>query len=470
METGILGALAWLAFFVSLLFAGFRMLTSVNHVDQFWRFVGLSSFVATVYLWGMSIAYVPNQSMLILTAVCTGVFLLAVSIISPGKAISISFTGNRNLGFAFVAVVMLVIVTTVASVYLGTQLFTNAYQFNRAIATIAPGDSLESLTERIAILYGEVPNDVYARQLALYELAQLRALINTQNPTEQEQQAFQQSLVRGVNAGQTATQADPTEPANWQVLGEIYITLGQAGIEGATERAREAFTRARELSPTNPVLALRMGEVEVLENNLSGARAFGEEAVRLRPRYTEAIFFLTQIDLEEGKIVEAISKTRGIISLEPDNPVRYYQLGILLASNQDVAGAATAFERAVELNPSYANARYYLALQYYNLNRVDDAISQLEIIRDFNPDNGAVNEVIEGLRNGTLPGVNAPQADTVESLEANQESSEDSISAEDLDNDLVTPVNTVPDKTSEDRETVEENSSEESDSSNESAS
>ncbi|MEX0930906.1 MAG: hypothetical protein WDZ68_01295, partial [Candidatus Paceibacterota bacterium] len=73
--TGIFGVIAWLAFFALILVYGFRMFYNNSHIDRFWSFIGTSSFVGTVYLLGMSAIYIPSGTILILAAVCTGVFL-----------------------------------------------------------------------------------------------------------------------------------------------------------------------------------------------------------------------------------------------------------------------------------------------------------------------------------------------------------------------------------------------------------
>jgi tetratricopeptide (TPR) repeat protein len=62
-----------------------------------------------------------------------------------------------------------------------------------------------------------------------------------------------------------------------------------------------------------------------------------------------------------------------------------------------------ALERAVALNPVYANARYFLGLSYSKLGKVKEAITQFEQISATNPDNSEVKTILSNLRAGKAP-------------------------------------------------------------------
>lgn len=457
VETGIIGLITWLLFFGSIIFLGFRLLFSNAMADSFWRFVGMSSLVATLYFWGMSIIYVPNAATLLLTAVCTGVFLVSFTTVIPTKTYRFSINQeNKAQSFVYVGAVIVVLISVVSSTFFATQYFTTLHQFNKTVSSINPGDSLDNIEAEIARLFSTVKNDAFPRQIALYKQAQLSALLGITEPTEADSQAFARAITGGINAGQVSTQYDVTEPLNWQVLGQIYLLLSASGVDGAYERGKEALQKAIELSPTNPLLTMRMAELEFTAGNRTEARAMAEATIRLRPQFTEAIFLLTQLDVDEGNVVEAIGRVRDLISLEPQNEVRYYQLGVLLASNADSQGAIQALERAVALNDSYANARYILALQYLDNGRNDEAIAELEAVRGLNPENAGVNDLIDNIRSGEFNGaLDLPDETVSEPAEEEGEAVSD-ISTEDIESNLLTPVNIVPDAGEEEVEPTEE--------------
>ena len=439
LETGVLGIVSWIVFLSLLFVSGLRMLFRNSQGDRFWRFIGVSSFVATVYLWGMMAFYVPTSSILMLTAVCTGIFLVTYSTLMPVRTFSLSVTQNRNMSFVFVAGAMLFIVGSVSALYFTTQHFTTMYSFNKVVNTVQAGDTLDDLESNILSLYQQSGNDLFARQIAIYEFARMNTLLSVAEPNEAQRTAFQSALTQSINAAQAAIASDDTDPRNWQVLGEIYSVLSGMEIEGSYDRANNAFATARDLDPINPTYPFLQAQLEARVGNITATRSRAEEALSLRPQYTEAISLLIQVDVIEGKVAEAINRTRAITTLEPGNAVRFYQLGALSASQDDSVGAISAFEKAVSLDENYANARYLLALQYIAAGRTNDAITQLQVVRDLNPENTAVDEIITALESG-VPIVTGAAGEVSE-----PEVVEDGgVTSSDLDSGLVSSVNTPP--------------------------
>ncbi|MEL6805653.1 MAG: hypothetical protein AAFO91_17930, partial [Bacteroidota bacterium] len=164
VELGVLGFIAWMTFLGWLLVSGFRMLSASTNSDRFWRFVGISAFIATLYYWTMAALYAPGAATLLLAAVCTGVFLVAYSTIVPVRSVTISAVRNRNLAFVFVAVVMVIIVIAISATYLVVQNAQSVYSFNKALNSVEPGDTIEELEITIASLYNRTSNDAFAQR------------------------------------------------------------------------------------------------------------------------------------------------------------------------------------------------------------------------------------------------------------------------------------------------------------------
>ncbi|MEK7079754.1 MAG: tetratricopeptide repeat protein [Patescibacteria group bacterium] len=57
-----------------------------------------------------------------------------------------------------------------------------------------------------------------------------------------------------------------------------------------------------------------------------------------------------------------------------------FQVGILRSANNDTNGAIVALSRAVELNPQYANARFFLGVMLAIKGQYAEAAAQLEAI------------------------------------------------------------------------------------------
>ncbi len=453
VTTGLFGVITWIIFLGLFVWQGARLLFKAGHSDRFWYFIGTSSFVAAAYLWGMSIIYVPTAAVLILAAVCTGILCAAQSAINPSRSIEVSMLQNRRVGFALVAVVMLVIVSSVSLTYFTGRHYAAVYSFNEARASVAAGTTLDEVERAVVSSFQLSGSDRFAREIAEYQLARLGALANLVEPTEEQRQQFQQALANGINAGQLAAEKDPSEARNWQVLGQIYSVLIPVGIEGSYERAIESFMKARELDPMNPVLSLLLAQANSRNGQLEQARNDAEAAIALKRDYTEAFIFLSQLDIAEGNVDQAIARTQSIISLEPRNPARYYQLGVLVSASGNTEAAVAAFRRAVAIDPDYANARYLLALGLFELDDEAGALEQLQKVLELNPGNQEVQALITALENGELV---SPEAATVVSEPESVTDVDEAVTTtQNPDTDLVSPVNVVPDEVINENELIE---------------
>lgn len=437
--TGLIGAFAWLLFFASLLWYGGRFLFKANGSDRFWYFIGLSALVSTVYLWGMSWLYVPSASILLLSALTTGLFLIAYCRLLPGRTLTISIERNRKYGIVLVLIMVLVVTSSAAGLYVIGNQIRGLYVFNQTIATLQPGDDVTKLENGIVSAFNIYHNDIFISQLAYYQWLQMNTLLTLDKPTTEQQKKFSDATSNGISAAELAISLDPTEPRNHQILAQIYSILAQVGVEGARDKALSEYDLTKQYNPQNPVPYMQEAQLYIFTKETALARSAAEDAVRIRPTYTEAIYFLTQLDISEGDTEAALKRTTSLVQLEPQNPTRRYQLGLLLAALNRPDEAITALEQAVSLNPQYANARYFLALGYAEKDRTDDAIEQLAIVRNLNPDNTAVDTLIAKLKSGES--ITSLSPETVE--ERTPESGV--VTANDLDSDLVTSDNTPTD-------------------------
>ena len=78
----------------------------------------------------------------------------------------------------------------------------------------------------------------------------------------------------------------------------------------------------------------------------------------------------------------------------------FFQLGFLYSNNDDIDRAINPLERAVGLNPSYSNARYFLGLAYDQVERTSEALIQFESIEKLDPGNAEVAQIILNLQEG----------------------------------------------------------------------
>lgn len=438
--TGLAGVIAYLIFIGGLAWGGFRFITRAPTSDRFWHFIGLSSLASSIYLLVMSMVYVPPPSILLLGAITTGIFLASYTRLMPPRAITISASNGKVYGIILIVLAVGAVSGTGYVAYAGATEILAVYKFNQAMGTAAEGDSVDVLNDKIVAAFSIASNDVFAQQIAFHNLSRMRTVLGVTEPSATEQQVFQDSASRAIEAANTAITLDPTDPFNHQLAGQVYSVLSLIGVEGAGDRARESFAAAKALDPHNPVIDLLEADLAVASGDTALARAGAEEAIRKKGNYTEALFFLAQLDINDGNVERAIIIVNGIAQLEPQNPARRYQLGVLLASNDQLDAAVSAFEQAVALDPQYANARYFLALGYAEQGKAEAAIEQLTVVRGLNESNNAVDALIEQLQeNGSLS-----QSLTEGEIVPERNPEDGLVTESDLESGLVTSPNPVP--------------------------
>ena len=113
-------------------------------------------------------------------------------------------------------------------------------------------------------------------------------------------------------------------------------------------------------------------------NDLDGAR---QAYLQLSGRAdTDAWRFVGQsaLFLMDKRIDEAVSAASQAVTRAPALAEAQFQLGLAYTSRNDSAGASAAFDKAAQLDPTFAYASYYAGLSYYKLKRIDLTAARFE--------------------------------------------------------------------------------------------
>jgi len=130
----------------------------------------------------------------------------------------------------------------------------------------------------------------------------------------------------------------------------------------------------------------------------------------LKANYVDAIFFLVQIETAEGNTSEAIKQAELAGTMAPNDATVFFRIGLLRYNNNDYTGAVSAFEKAVILDNTYLNARYFLGMSYKKVGRTADALVQFNILKTVAPDNQDIKDAISSIN---VPNV-APATTTID--------------------------------------------------------
>jgi tetratricopeptide (TPR) repeat protein len=440
ITTGIAGGTLFVLFLASFLYLGYRTLFVSNVTDQGWYLVGTISFISAMYLWLMSIVYVPGAVILLLAALMTGISFAVYTTVTPASGIFVDVTSNKQHGLLLIAAVLIIIITSTLSVIgVSKQFLANVTYADTVIAFQAGAETV--LTDAGLRRSQELSKqDLFVSERAQLRLAELNSL-GAADPSTVDQQRYAAVLSEGISFAEQAVLLDNTNPANYILLSSFYSLLDPKEFEGLRERNEALFAKARELDPTNPGYLILQAQYMARVGDLGAARKYLLEAVTMKGNFTDALLLLSQLDIQEGKTEDAIALTRSVISIEPSNPTRYFQLGVLLATTNKLPEAVAAFETAVGIDNNYANARYFLALAYLDTDRKEDALVQLKLVQESNSDNQMVKDLITQVEANTYQKSQTNFEVPVQSSEVVSQQEDVTTSSELPETDLVTPLN-----------------------------
>ncbi|ULU27434.1 tetratricopeptide repeat protein [Dyella terrae] len=133
----------------------------------------------------------------------------------------------------------------------------------------------------------------------------------------------------------------------------ILLTLGNALMAAARyQHARESYAMATHGAPTHPGLRLNLAAAELELGNVDQAQLHTDEALQLHPRFDAAYALRGRILQSLGKGAEATESWLLAERVSPQNPQYPFAVGQALEHDGQLATAATAYERALRLNPN----------------------------------------------------------------------------------------------------------------------
>ncbi|MBT7338926.1 MAG: tetratricopeptide repeat protein [Candidatus Jacksonbacteria bacterium] len=405
--TGLVGGLAWIAFFIFLLYSGFKNLIVSAIEDKASYYLSMSLFLGSIYLWVFTIIYIPNIVIVTFAFLLTGMYIASLRH-RPSAPIekTINFASNPRIGFVSILALTVLLIISAVSLYMVGGQYASAVAFQGSLVAANVEGDIDKAEKKVSTAIKLGNNDRYNTFAAEINLARINAVLSDEEKDIEERRAeFQNILASAISNVQEAIAIDDKNYQNWSMLGRVYGSVVPLGVEGAYESAQRSYAEALALNPHNPEIFLTLAQLELAKNNenIDGAKEFISLALQKKNNYTEAIFLLSQLEIQAGNIEGAIRSVEAAVVIEPNNPTFFFQLGLLQANAGDGTKSIAALERAVELNPQYSNARYFLGVNYFNVDRVAEAIIQFTEIAKLNPGNEDVKAILEGLKAGEDP-------------------------------------------------------------------
>ncbi len=403
VTTGIIGALAWLLFIIGFLIKGVQALFAKTE-DPLLRYFLPTSFLAALYLWVFMATYAPTTVVLALTFLWTGAFFAALAIDGRIRVKTIDLASRPVLRPFVLAAVAFVVLSSAGILYGYGARFAAAYYFQKANVALSQNSDLKSGTAYLDKAASLNKFDLYYRALVEADLIALNQLFSNQKELSQEAFAAQSNQLLGKTL-QDATAAEtlnPTNFENWVTLGRTYSLVVPLKIDGlkAYENAKAAFTQALALAPHNPYLQLAFAELEYRNGNQKASDDYVAKALKEKPDYRDAFFFVVQGQLA-AKDTKGAKETLGFAAqVLPNDQEVFYNLGLIRYNDGEYKSAVEALSRAIQINPNYSNALYYIGLALDKQGDKKDAIAVFQRILELNPQSEEIKAILKNLNAG----------------------------------------------------------------------
>lgn len=187
---------------------------------------------------------------------------------------------------------------------------------------------------------------------------------------------------------QKVTDFDRFAPESWCVVGNCF------SLQKEHEAALQFFRRSIQLDPNFTYSHTLSGHEYASNEDYDKAIACFRKAIHSDERHYNAWYGLGAIYYRQEKYDLAEYHFRRALSINTQSSVLHCNLGMLQHANNKPFEALATLERAFQLEPSNPQARFQRAKIWISMERYEDALSELERVRDNVPRESSVQYIM----------------------------------------------------------------------------
>ena len=244
--------------------------------------------------------------------------------------------------------------------------------------------------QRLERIVAASPNDAVARTFLALSQAATGACNAARKELRQQFESNAEMSLRRL-AGIALVQCDVAANRiadTWPVLDKLQKSFpGDADVLYETARVHmkawnDAVFQMYLKTPASYRVNQLSGEIFEIQGRHQDAAAEYRKAIQKNPAALNLHYRLGRALLleshEPANLREARKEFEAELALNPSDAVAHYQVGQILLAEQNPVGAAARFERAVALNPDFAEALVALAKTKSDAKKYGEAIALLE--------------------------------------------------------------------------------------------
>lgn len=258
-----------------------------------------------------------------------------------------------------------------------------------------PNNAIEFLTA--ADLYRPNSSDILLL-LSRTHLEQSQQLVSS----SPEQSA--RALSQAIDFARRARDLDPENIRVYEILSTAYLQsipyTSEASLPQSLVWTTDALNHALSLEPTNPGFHSQMGILQEFSGQLDAAKSSYENAIALKPDFTEGYFDLSHLYEKQNDLDHAIDVYEQYRSFDARNADVLYELGRLYYNRKkegDDKKAEKIWFLALEIHPNSSNTLYSLGLLYERRGERPLAKEYFQKVKVLNPENKDIDRKLQAL-------------------------------------------------------------------------
>jgi tetratricopeptide (TPR) repeat protein len=292
-------------------FVGFMLI--FLKVYETFKHASITSRVVIVYA-GLSLLLWP-PSIINFFVFFVGLAYYAYDVNQHNVADTYIFDFKKVMPLYITAIVLSVVTLGFASFFITNALISEIL-YGRSIQAVQQNNLQELYQNQRAAIQFNPYNEEFRRDFSQTNLliANNFSARNPEEITDQDRQAITQAIQAAIAESKAAVSLNSQNAVNWQHLANTYKNILNVA-EGAAEWTVAAYQRSIVLDPQNPSHRLELGGIFYLAENYAQAERLFEQAVNLKPDWSNAHYNLAWSKYQQGKYQEALFSMQQVLSL-----------------------------------------------------------------------------------------------------------------------------------------------------------
>jgi len=197
------------------------------------------------------------------------------------------------------------------------------------------------------------------------------------------------TLTSAVAHLQEAIRLDPNYAQAHSKLGHAYFSMNDYGAMRVTEAvlaARNAATRALDLSPESSEALAVLGNAERVDGNMEAAGQLLRKAIEIAPNDSVALSYYGRYLSVDARPDEAILTYQKLLRLDPLNETNFITLGASLSFSQRYAESREVFDSLERINSKNPSLGFNQGLLQFRQGNWAAAIAPIQESESLDPD------------------------------------------------------------------------------------